>query len=62
MKKQCSNPKCRKGKMEASGGASISGLGNAFTGCNYCGSKFEDVDEFYPEPKEDLNEYSTGEA
>jgi hypothetical protein len=49
MKKQCSNPKCRKGKIGADGGATISGFGNAFIGCNECGSKMEDVDEFYPE-------------
>lgn len=63
MKKQCSNPKCRKGKIGGSGGATISGLGNAFMNCIDCGAKFEDVDDFYPEPEENTgNEYSAGEA
>jgi len=48
--KQCSNPKCRKGKIGAMGGAKISfGLG-AVMACRDCGAPFEEVEEFYPEP------------
>lgn len=52
MKKQCSNPKCRRGKITIGESGVFSFGGSSYTlECSHCGAPFEDVKEFYPEQK-----------
>ena len=54
MKMQCSNPDCRKMKVEHEGDGSAFRLaGIVQINCRTCGHPLEQVDEFYPEANDD---------